>query len=157
VQQGGAPHYAHPQSMKVLKHIVYIQYGCGMRSAEGGAMAPLHCLDSTLPQFSKLWPHNQCKGAPLRPSTSYGGAKHCIRIQSMWDVVGCSQLGLQPQPRQYRYFGFDLTPNFQTFLAPPPILLHRRTGVTRVWVHPYAHPMKVLKHFIHPIWMQSVT
>ena len=24
--------YAHPQHMKVLKHIVYFQYGCGMQS-----------------------------------------------------------------------------------------------------------------------------
>jgi hypothetical protein len=24
--------YAHPQHLKVLKHLVYIQYGCGMQS-----------------------------------------------------------------------------------------------------------------------------
>jgi hypothetical protein len=24
--------YAHPQHMKVLKHVVYFQYGCGMQS-----------------------------------------------------------------------------------------------------------------------------
>jgi hypothetical protein len=26
--------YAHPQHLKVLKHFVYIQYGCGMQSME---------------------------------------------------------------------------------------------------------------------------
>jgi hypothetical protein len=25
--------YAHPQHIKVLKHFVYIQYGCGMQSS----------------------------------------------------------------------------------------------------------------------------
>jgi hypothetical protein len=32
VGEGGHP-YAHPQHMKVLKHLIYIQYGCGKQSA----------------------------------------------------------------------------------------------------------------------------
>ncbi len=50
--------FAHPQHIKVLKHFLYIQYGCGMQST--GVWSLNHdietCSGSALPQFSKNSP-----------------------------------------------------------------------------------------------------
>jgi len=50
--------YAHPQHMKVFKHFVYFQNGCGRQSVVAYSLnhdTTAH-LGSTLPQFSKIWP-----------------------------------------------------------------------------------------------------
>jgi len=50
--------YAHPLHMKVLKHFVYFQNGCGRQSVVTYSLkndTTAHS-GSTLPQFSKIWP-----------------------------------------------------------------------------------------------------
>jgi len=52
--------YAHPQHMKVLKHYVYFQNGCGRQSVVAYSLnhdTTAH-LGSTLPQFSNIWPQS---------------------------------------------------------------------------------------------------
>jgi hypothetical protein len=46
--------YAHPQHIKVLKHIKYIQYECGMQSMGFAAstMTPIHHTGSAIPHIS---------------------------------------------------------------------------------------------------------
>ena len=49
---------AHPQHINVLKHFLYIQYGCGMQSVVVYSLnhdTTAH-LGSALPQFSKILP-----------------------------------------------------------------------------------------------------
>jgi len=50
--------YAHPQHMKVLKHAVYFQYGCGMQSVVVYSLNHDTTMSYgfTLPQFPKIWP-----------------------------------------------------------------------------------------------------
>ena len=97
--------YAHPQHMKVLKHIVYFQYGCGMQSVMVYSLnhdiTTSFALSHT-PIFLKSTPHlqrYQHKGAPtICPSTASQGAQTlCIHPipMWMWDAVNG---GLQPQP-----------------------------------------------------------
>ncbi len=74
--------------------------GCSQQWFTASTMT-LQChLGSTLPQFSKIWPPpaqiQQCKGAPICPSTAYEGAQTLyIHPIWMWDAVSG---GLQPQP-----------------------------------------------------------
>jgi hypothetical protein len=50
--------YAHPQHIKVLKHIVCILYECGLQSEAFAAltMTPHHHSGLLIPQFFKIWP-----------------------------------------------------------------------------------------------------
>ena len=71
--------------------------GCSLQ----GFGAQNHALTSSLglrhaPNFPKIHPNIQCKGAPICPSTAYQGAKTlCIYMIWMWDVV---YMTLEPQP-----------------------------------------------------------
>jgi hypothetical protein len=148
----GVDSCAHPQQhIKVVKHFVYIWYGCGMHFT--GVWSLNHDLATSqrlshAPNFSKIPPPplqvEQCKGAPICSSTAYQGAKTLfIHIQWMW---GALHGGLEPQPWHYNITWAQSYPNF---LKNTPDL-HRRTSVR---VHPYANPrqIKVIKHFVH-IW-----
>ena len=98
--------YAHPQHIKVLKHVVYTCYECGMQFA---MLLSLNHEDLTTslglwtlppPKFPKNPPPpaqaEQCKGNPICPSTAYQSAKTlCMYILWMWDAV-CK--ALEPQP-----------------------------------------------------------
>ncbi len=95
--------YAHPQHLKVLKHFLYIHYGCGMQSM---GVWSLNHDTATSYRFSRIphFPWNspppahvmvRHKGAPICPSTASQGAKIlCIHPILMWDAVNG---GLQPQ------------------------------------------------------------
>ncbi len=144
--------YAHPLHMKVLKHFIYIWYGCGMQSM--GVLSLNHTLQqqhhsgSAIPLFSKNSPPPaqvyQCKGAPICLCTAYQCIKTlCMHMIWIWNAArDC----LQPQPWHYNITRAQPYP----YYAKNHTHLHRHN---RVRVHPYAHPqhMKVLKHFIY-IW-----
>ena len=96
--------YAHPPRIKVLKHFIYIQYGCGMQSVvvpslnhgstiSFGSILLLHFSKKSPPPPAQVL---QCKGAPICPSTDHEGAQtlHIPPIW-MWDAVWDL---LQPQP-----------------------------------------------------------
>jgi hypothetical protein len=81
--------YAHPQHLKVLKHFVYIQYGCGMQSK---GVCGLNHDTTTSYRLSKAIPHLHTyygyKGVPICPSTASQGAKTlCIHPIWMWGAV----------------------------------------------------------------------
>ena len=98
------------------------------------------------PNFPKINPQLQGKGAPICPSTAYQGAKTlCIQMIWMWDTVNG---GLQPQPW---HLNIIQTQPYSVFPKIHPHL-HMYCGIR---VHPYAHPqhLKVLKLFVYPIWM----
>jgi len=106
--------YAHPHHLKVLKHFIYIQYGCGMHSMGVCSLnhdtATSYRLGHTL--FSLkftptcTWPW-QCNIIQARPYSSFS-------------II---------HPHLHVYYSIRM--------------------------HPYAHPqhLKVLKHFVYPIWM----
>ncbi len=143
--------YAHLQYIKVLKHIVYIWYGCGMQSRRvwslnhditislGLSHTPI-IQKSTTPD---LHTHNS-----VRMDPTYAHSQH-IKVLKHFVCIwyGCgmqstgvwslnhditTSLGLRPTP-----FSQKFTPD-----------LHRRNSVR---VHPYAHSqqIKVLKHCIY--------
>ena len=97
--------YAHPQHLKVLKHFIYIQYGCGMQSMGVFSLnhdtATAYRLGHT-PISLKFTPTCTCNTAiRMHPyahpqSTASQGAKPLLYTSNM--DVGCSQWGLQPQP-----------------------------------------------------------
>jgi hypothetical protein len=94
------------------------------------------------PNFPKINPQLQGKGAPICPSTAYQGAKTlCIQMIWMWDTVNG---GLQPQPWHHNIIQ---TQPYSIFPKIHPHL-HMYYGIR---VHPYAHPqhLKVLKHFLY--------
>jgi hypothetical protein len=96
--------YAHPLHLKVLKHFVYFQYGCGMQSMGVGSLN--HDLTTSYrlghtPFFLKFTPtctmyYGRHKGVPICPSTASQGAKTlCIYMPWLEDAVFG---GLEPQP-----------------------------------------------------------
>ncbi len=90
-----------PQHMKVLKHFIYFQYGCGMQLA---VVYSLNHDTATsfglrLTPISKLLPPPaqvlQCKDASICPSTAHEGAQTLyIHPIWMWDAVSS---GLKPR------------------------------------------------------------
>jgi hypothetical protein len=99
--------YAHPQHLKVLKHFVYIQYGCGMQSM--GVCSLNHDLTSYRLSHTHI-PSNspplaQCiNGIRMHPYAHpqhLKVLKHCAYIQFwMWDEVsqwGFSASTMTPQ------------------------------------------------------------
>jgi hypothetical protein len=92
--------YAHPQHLKLLKHFVYIQYGCGIQSmGVYSVKSPTlqHHTGSAIPHFSLNSPPPahviQHKCVPICPSTASQVAKTlCIHPIWLWDAVnGCFQ------------------------------------------------------------------
>jgi len=73
--------YAHPQHLKVLKHFVYIQYGCGMQSM--GVYSLNHdtttsYTDSAIPTFSLIFTPTCCMRITLRmPDCCLQGIHPC--------------------------------------------------------------------------------
>jgi hypothetical protein len=87
--------YTHTQHIKVPKHFVYIQYGCGIQSEAIRSLnhdiTTSHGLRST-PKTRKIHPPPaegySGKGGPICPYTAYQGAKTlCIHPIWMWDPV----------------------------------------------------------------------
>jgi hypothetical protein len=89
--------YAHPQHLKVLKHFLFIQYGCGMQSL--GVLILNHDTTTSYrlghtPFSLKFTPTCTCntaiayKDPPICPSTASQGAKTLCKNAM---VVGCSQ------------------------------------------------------------------
>jgi hypothetical protein len=87
--------YAHPQHLRVLKHFVYIQYGCGMHLM--GVCSFNHDTTSSLglghttvflkftPKPAHVLQHND---APICSYTASQGAKTLfIHLIWMWDAV----------------------------------------------------------------------
>jgi hypothetical protein len=68
---------AHPQHMKVLKHLhtSNMDVGCSQQGFAASIITPRCHLGSSLPQFPKIWPQSstgiRVKGAPICPSTEY--------------------------------------------------------------------------------------
>jgi hypothetical protein len=98
--------YAHPQHLKVLKCLVYIDdmvRGCSLWGVGASAMTLQHHSDSVIAHiFQKSTPHlqrYQHKGAPtICPSTASQGAKtRCIYMPWLGDAVS-GGLGLEPHP-----------------------------------------------------------
>ena len=94
--------YALPQHLNVLKHFVYIQYGCGLQSMGVCSLNNDTTISYRLghTQFSLKSPPPahvlQHKDAPICPSTASQGAKIlCIHPIWMWDAVNG---GLKPLP-----------------------------------------------------------
>ena len=87
--------YDRPQHLKVLKHFVYIHYGCGMQSM--GVCCFNHDTTTSyrlshIPFSLKFTPTPahviRHKGVPICPSTASQGAKSlCIHPILMWDAV----------------------------------------------------------------------
>jgi hypothetical protein len=80
--------YAHPQYMKVLKHFIYLQYGCGMQF---GTSCSLN--HDTTTSFGSTLPHlHRCysKVGPTGPTTAYECAQ-TLHISNM--DVGWRQRG----------------------------------------------------------------
>ncbi len=156
--------YAHPKHIKVLKHFIYIQYGCEMQSVGVPSLSHGSTVSfgsTLLPHFSKKSPPT-CTGVTVRlEPTAYEGAKYFIYIQDgcgtqstgaetlhihmiwMWDEV-CG--GSQPQPWHHNVVGTLSHPNFSK-IHPH----HLDMMCNSVRVHPYAHPqhIKVIKHFVY--------
>jgi len=141
--------YAHPQHIKVLKHFVYIWYGCGMQST--GVWSLNHDITTTLglsptPIFLKFTPdQHRCNSVRVDPyahSQHIKVLKHCLYT---WYGCGMQSTGVWS-------INHDITTSLG--LSPAPIFhkstpdLHRRNSVR---VYPYAHPqhIKVLKHFVY--------
>ncbi len=91
--------YAHPQHIMVVKHFVYIQYGCGMHFMGGlifshDIILSLRLRSST-PISPKIHPQSaqalQCKGGPTCTFTAYHDGKTFAYIQygcGMHSMVG---------------------------------------------------------------------
>ena len=118
--------YAHPQIMKVLKHFIYLQYGCGMQFGTSCSLNhdTITSFGSTLPHLSKKFtPHHlhswYSKIGPIGPTTAYECAQTLhIHPIWMWDAVS---EGLQPQPWHHNVIWAPSHPNVAKLeLAPPP-------------------------------------
>jgi hypothetical protein len=126
---------AHPQHMNVLKHFIYLQYGCGMQF---GTSCSLN--HDTTTSFGSTLPHlHRCysKVGSTGPTTAYEGSN--TSYTSNMDV-GCS---LGPLAASTMTPQRHLAPRYPT-----------STGVT-VRLDPQAQPqhMKVQTLHIPPIWM----
>ncbi len=137
--------YAHPQHIKVLKHLVYNQYGCGMQSE--AVFSLKHDTTASFgfshtpfsPNFS---PTCTRKGVTICPFKAYQGAKTlCIHPIWMWDAVWSC---FQPQPWHHSIIHVQ---SYPIFLNSGPHL-HKCYSVR---VHPYgpSQHIKVLKHFVY--------
>jgi hypothetical protein len=98
--------YAHPEYMNVLKHFIYLQYGCWMQY---GTSCSLN--HDTTTSFGSTLPHlHRCysKVGPTGPTTAYECAQtlHIPPIW-MWDAVWDL---LQPQPWHHNVIWLNLTP-----------------------------------------------
>ena len=83
---------AQPQHMNVLKHFIYLQYGCGMQF---GTSCSLN--HDTTTSFGSTLPHlNRCysKVGPICPTTAYECAQ-TLHIPPIWMWDADSE-GLQP-------------------------------------------------------------
>jgi hypothetical protein len=84
--------YAHPEYMNVLKHFIYLQYGCWMQF---GTSCSLN--HDTTTSFGSTLPHlNRCysKVGPICPTTAYECAQ-TLHIPPIWMWDADSE-GLQP-------------------------------------------------------------
>jgi len=113
--------HAHSQHIKVFKHFVYIQYGCGMPSTLGvcslnhDTTTSYRLGHTPFPLIFTPSEHvirHKCVPI-LCPSTasSQGAQTLCLHPIWMWDVVNG---GLQPQPLLYTAtsYRFGNTPLF---------------------------------------------
>jgi|688.fasta_scaffold610474_1 hypothetical protein len=112
--------YAHPQHIKVLKHFVYIQYRCGMRSL--GFLSLNHDIITSLglihtPIIQKstvnLNRHNSVRMHPYAHSQHIKVLKHYVYIQhgcGMQSEASCSLIHDTPTS-----LGLAHTPIFQKF------------------------------------------
>ena len=133
----------------MLKHCLYIQYGCGMQSVV------FYIWASPYPTFPKFGPHlhryNSVRLHPY-PSTAYECAQSlCIHPIWMWDAPSVVVYSLNHDTTAH--LGSAL-PKFSK-ICPH---VHRYNSVR---VHPYTHPqhMNVLNHFLYIQYgfgMQSV-
>jgi hypothetical protein len=100
---------AQPQHMNVLKHFIYLQYGCGMQF---GTSCSLN--HDTITSFGSTLPHlhrRYSKVGSTGPTTAYECAQtlHIPPIW-MWDAVWDL---LQPQPWHHNVIWLNLTPPAQ--------------------------------------------
>ena len=133
------PH-VHPQHIKVLKHIVYIWYGCGMQST--GLWSLNHdfktwlTLRSNTPNFPKIDTHLQRQiSVRVHPHVHPQHTRVLNHIVYVW--YGCGmQFARLWSFRTTSLGGLHHAHNFHKF--------------TCVRVHPCAHQkhIKVLKHFV---------
>jgi hypothetical protein len=113
---------SHPQHMKVLKHFIYIQYGCGMQSVG------VYCLnhDTTTsfglcftPIFQNLAPtvhrYNSVRVHPVGYPQHMKVLKHFIHIQYGCGIQSVGVYSLNHDTTSS--LGLHLTPIFQN-LAP---------------------------------------
>jgi hypothetical protein len=134
--------YAQPQHMNVLKHFIYLQYGCGMQFGTSCSLNhdTTTSFGSTLPHLHR---HNSLRFHPYAQPQHMNVLKHFIYLQ-----YGCwMQFGTSCS------LNHDTTTSFGSTLPH----LHRHNSLR---FYPCAHPqhMKVLKHFIYiyiGCWMQS--
>ena len=145
--------YANPQHLKVLKHFVYIQYGCGMQSM--GVLSLNHDTATSYslghtPFFLILTPHlHTYYSIRMHP---YAHPQH-LKVLKLFVYIqygyGMQSMGLlsvnHDTATSYRlsHTSFSLTLN--TKIHPH---VHMYYGIR---VYPYAHPqhLKVLKHFVY--------
>ena len=111
--------YAHPQIMKVLKHFIYLQYGCGMQF---GTSCSLN--HDTTTSFGSTLPHlNRCYSVRVHPYAQpqhMNVLKHFIYIQ-----YGCGMQSARVCSLNHDItmsFGPHLTPMLQNWNCPPPPL-----------------------------------
>ncbi len=138
--------YAHPQHIKVLKHFVYIQYGCRMQSM--GVWSLNHdiatCSGSALPHFSPdLHRRNSVRVDPYAHSQHIKLLKHFVCI---WYGCGMQSMGFWSLNHDITTsVGLDHTP---VILNSTPEL-HRRSNSVRVDPSAHSQHIKVLKHYIY--------
>jgi hypothetical protein len=91
--------HAHSQHLKVIKHFVYIQYGCGMQlmgvwSLNNDAITSYRLGHTSFPlKFTPICTHITAMKTTICPSTASQGAQ-TLCISNM--DVGYSQWGFQP-------------------------------------------------------------
>ncbi len=142
--------YAHPQHLKVLKHFVYIQYGCGMQSMEvcsinhNTTTSYLRLVHTTV-TFPKIHPHLHYYGIRVHPYAHpqhFKVLKHFVYIQygcGMQSMKVCSLI--HDTTTSYR---LGHTPEFLKFTP-------TCTCNTAIRMHPHAHPqhLKVIKQLAY--------
>ncbi len=118
--------YAHPQHLKVLNHLIYIQYGCGVQSVVIWSL--IH--DITMSFGLRLTPIDKCKTNcpnlnrydsvrvdPCAFPQHMKMTNHFIYMQIwMWDAV---RGGLEPQPWHHYVIWALPYPNFPKIWPPP--------------------------------------
>jgi hypothetical protein len=130
---------AQPQHMNVLKHFIYLQYGCGMQF---GTSCSLN--HDTTTSFGSTLPHlNRCYSVRVHPYAQpqhMNVLKHFIYIQ-----YGCGM-----QTARVCSLNHDITlslgPHLTTMLQNCNWAPHLDIMCNSLRVHPYAHPphIKVL-------------